>query len=165
MFGSDATTLSPGFEVGWHTGARAELRHMFELAEDSAEFLDGYFMLGRVLVAVDDGAVIGHLQLVESDTAGEVELQSLAVVEHQRRSGVGRALLERAVAESRAGGARMMLVSTATASTGNLRFYQRLGFRMLRIDRDAFTPATGYPDGITIEGIPLRDRVWLSMSL
>jgi GNAT superfamily N-acetyltransferase len=138
---------------------------MFELAEDSAEFLDGYFMLGRVLVALEDGSLVGHLQLVESDDADEVELKSMAVVEHQRRNGVGRALIERAVAESRAGGARTMLVSTATASTGNLRFYQRLGFRMLSIDRDAFTAATGYPDGITIEGIPLRDRVWLSMAL
>ena len=108
--------------------------------------------------------LVGHLQLVGSETAGEVELKSMAVVEHQRHNGMG-SLVERAVAESRAGGANTMLVSTATASTGNLRFYQRLGFRMLSIDRDAFTADTGYPDGITIEGIPLRDRVWLSMAL
>jgi hypothetical protein len=30
------------------------------------------------------------------------------------------------------------------------------------VDRDAFTPATGYPDPIMIDGIPLMDRVWLS---
>jgi len=165
MPGSDRTILHPVVDIGWHTGPRAELRHMFELAEDSAEQLDSYVTLGRVLVAVDDGSVVGHLQLVGSETAGEVELKSMAVVEHQRHNGVGRALVERAVAESRAGGANTMLVSTATASTGNLRFYQRLGFRMLSIDRDAFTADTGYPDGITIEGIPLRDRVWLSMAL
>ena len=58
-----------------------------------------------------------------------------------------------------------MLVATGAADVGNLRFYQRLGFRMLRIERDAFTPATGYPDGIEVDGIPLRDRVWLSRSL
>jgi hypothetical protein len=45
-----------------------------------------------------------------------------------------------------------------------LRFYQRLGFRLLRIEPDAFTPEAGYPD-IEIDGIPLRDRVWLSLSL
>jgi hypothetical protein len=58
-----------------------------------------------------------------------------------------------------------VLVATASADTGNLRFYQRLGFRMLRIQRDAFTTAHGYPDGLTIDGIPLRDRVWLTLDL
>jgi hypothetical protein len=55
-----------------------------------------------------------------------------------------------------------MLVSTAAADTGNLRFYQRVGFRLLSVDRDAFTPATGYPDPIMIDGVRLMDRVWLS---
>ena len=36
---------------------------------------------------------------------------------------------------------------------------------MLRIERDAFMPSDGYPEGLTIEGIPLRDRVWLSLAL
>jgi hypothetical protein len=43
---------------------------------------------------------------------------------------------------------------------------QRNGpFRMRSIERDAFTPATGYPDGIDIDGIPLRDRGWLDHDL
>ena len=54
-----------------------------------------------------------------------------------------------------------MVVATAAADTGNLRFYQRLGFRFLSVERDAFTAATGYPDAIVIDGIPLLDRVWL----
>jgi hypothetical protein len=58
-----------------------------------------------------------------------------------------------------------MVVATATADVGNLRFYQRLGFRLLSVDRDAFTPMTGYPDPIVIDGIPLLDRVWLSQEL
>ena len=44
---------------------------------------------------------------------------------------------------------------------GNLRFCQRQGFRMRSVERDAFTPATGYPAGLLIDGIELRDRVWL----
>jgi hypothetical protein len=46
-----------------------------------------------------------------------------------------------------------------------LRFYQLLGFRMLRVERDAFTASAGYPHEPTIDGIPLRDRIWLSLSL
>ena len=44
-------------------------------------------------------------------------------------------------------GAAMLQVATATADIGNLRFYQRLGFRMREIERDAFTAASGYPPG------------------
>ena len=55
----------------------------------------------------------------------------------------------------------MLIVATTVADIGNLRFYQRQGFRMRSIERDAFTPATGYPPGLLIDGIELRDRVWL----
>ena len=59
----------------------------------------------------------------------------------------------------------MLRVATGAADTGNLRFYQRLGFRMRSIERDAFTPANGYPPGLEIDGIELRDRVWLDLRL
>lgn len=58
-----------------------------------------------------------------------------------------------------------MVVATAAADTGNLRFYQRLGFRLISVERDAFTDETGYPGNLVIEGIPLLDRVWLSRPL
>lgn len=151
--------------IRWHTPSRTELRDQFALAEDSAEQLDRYLHLGRVLVAVEDEVLVGHLQLVDRAVPGEAEVRSLAVVDGRRGCGIGRALVERAIAESRADGARVLLVATATADIGNLRFYQRLGFRMLRVERDAFTAAEGYPEGLMIDGIPLRDRVWLSLPL
>jgi hypothetical protein len=40
-----------------------------------------------------------------------------------------------------------------------------LGFRLRSVERDAFTAATGYADDIDIDGIPLRDRVWLDLSI
>jgi GNAT superfamily N-acetyltransferase len=161
----DQPLTSPTFEIRWHTGAREELRTLFALAEDSPEQLATYLHLGRVLVALEEGSIVGHLQVVDSDTPGEIEVKSMAVVHRRQRCGIGRAMVERAVAETRAGGARMMLVATASADTGNLRFYQVQGFRMLRIERDAFTTSDGYPEGLTIDGIPLRDRVWLTRLL
>ena len=149
----------------WYTGERTSLRGLFALAEDSPQRLEASLGEGRVLVATDDGDVVGYLQLTDADAAGEAELASMAVAEGCQRQGIGRALVERAIAHCRAEGARTLLVATASADTGNLRFYQSLGFRMLRVERDAFTTADGYPDGITIDGIPLRDRVWLSLTL
>lgn len=161
--GADAV---PGLEIRWHSGDRAVLRRLFELADDSSQQLDRYVELGRVLVAVDEGLTVGYLQLVDGDAAtGEVELRSLAVGEDRWRRGIGAALVERAVAECRAAGARTLLVGTAAADVGNLRFYQLLGFRMLRVERDAFTVRDGYPEGLEIDGIPLRDRVWLAIAL
>ena len=72
----------------------------------------------------------------------------MAVVETQRGRGVGRALVAAAIERAAAMSAiEVLRVATGAADTGNLRFYQRLGFRMRSIERDAFTPANGYPPG------------------
>jgi len=157
-------TLRSALEIAWYTGERVQLRNLLALAEDSPQRLEASLDQGRVLVAVDDGQIVAYLQLVGSDAADEVELRSMAVVAEQQRKGIGRALVARAIAECRADGVRTLLVATASADTGNLRFYQRLGFRMLRIEGDAFTVADGYPAGLTIDGVPLRDRVWLTLA-
>jgi GNAT superfamily N-acetyltransferase len=146
-------------EIDWHTGPRDELRGLFELAEDSAERLEASLDQGRVLVATQGGHVVGYLQLTGD------ELKSMAVAEDRQQQGIGRALVERAVRIWRDEGIRTVRVATATASVANLRFYQRLGFRMLEIERDAFTEADGYATGIVVDGIPLRDRVSLTLDL
>jgi GNAT superfamily N-acetyltransferase len=144
-----------------HAGDRAALRPLFELAEDSAAALDAYIEAGRVLVAADGDTIVGHLQLTETGDAAEAEIKNMAVAETHQSRGIGRALVDAAVALARADGVETLLVATAAADIGNLRFYQRVGFRMRSIERDAFTEATGYPPGIVLDGIPLRDRVWL----
>jgi GNAT superfamily N-acetyltransferase len=143
-----------------HVGSHREVAWSFREAEDSEELLERYIDLGRVWVAVDPaGRTIGHLQAVPRDDTWEVT--NTAVLESERGGGIGRALLERAVEEARSVGVRRVVLATATADIGNLRFYQRQGFRMRSVERDAFTPATGYPPGLLIDGIELRDRVWL----
>ena len=151
--------------IEWHEGPRESLRPMFEFAESSASQLDQYLGLGRVLVARREDVILGHLQLVPGAQLGDIELKSLAVVPEERGTGLGRALVRSAVQRTASEGWLRMLVSTAAADTGDLRFYQRVGFRLLSVDRDAFTPATGYPDPIVIDGIPLLDRVWLSQDI
>jgi unsaturated pyranuronate lyase len=150
--------------IEWFEGSREALADLFASADDSPAAVGAYRELGRVLVARDGAAVVGHLQLVAGGRADEAQVKSIAVREDRQGAGIGRMLLARAADVCRAEHRSVLLVATAAADTRVLRFYQLLGFRLLRVERDAFTPTAGYPD-IDIDGIALRDRVWLSLTL
>ena len=151
----------PWLRVVEHAGPRSQLRRLFALAEDSERELDAYVELGRVLVALEGEAIVGHLQLTETADPAEIEVKNTAVDPGHQRRGIGRALMEAAIELARDEGRSRIVVATAAADAGNLRFYQRLGFRFRSVERDAFTPATGYEPGLLIDGVELRDRVWL----
>jgi ribosomal protein S18 acetylase RimI-like enzyme len=151
--------------IGWYDGDPALLRPLFALAEDSAAELDSYIRAGRVLVARVGGEVVGHLQLIDGDAPGHAEIKNMAVREDRQGQGIGRQLVQEALVRLAAAGVSTVDVATAAADVGNLRFYQRLGFRMRSIERDAFTGSGGYPPDIRIDGIPLRDRVWLDLQI
>jgi ribosomal protein S18 acetylase RimI-like enzyme len=144
-----------------HAGPRSGLRRLFELAEDSGQELDASIDAGRVLVALEGGEIVGHLQIADTADPAEAEVKNTAVDPGHQRRGIGRALMRAAIGLAREEGRSKLVVATAAADVGNLRFYQRLGFRIRSVERDAFTPAKGYEPGLTIDGIELRDRVWL----
>jgi ribosomal protein S18 acetylase RimI-like enzyme len=148
-----------------YAGSREALRGLFELAEDSPSQLASYLGSGRVVVALSNADVIGHLQLVATDKVGEFEIKNMAVLETHQGRGVGCRLVRTAIEMAAADGGATVVVATAAADIDNLRFYQRQGFRMRAIERDAFTPASGYPPDLLIDGIALRDRVWLDYQL
>lgn len=143
-----------------YTGDRAELAALFRLADDSARAIAAYRDLGDVLVARDDArAIVGHVQMVGA------ELKSLAVLERCRGVGLGRALARAGIAHALERGEQRILVSTATADTRLLRFYQHLGFRLTHIERDVFTPSAGYPADLHVDGIRILDRVWAALEV
>jgi ribosomal protein S18 acetylase RimI-like enzyme len=109
--------------------------------------------------------VVGHLQLVDTDRSDQAELKSMAVREDQQGRGLGGHLLRAALDLLAADDVTSVRVATAAADVDNLRFYQRHGFRVRAVERDVFTPATGYPLDSEIAGIPLRDRVWLDREI
>ena len=146
------------------TGDRRELLGSFRLADDSEQRIAAYLPEGRIWVARAGGAVVGHAQAVPRG-AGTWEVTNIAVAGERHGQGIGRVLLERVAAEARAAGIGRIELATAAADTGAIRFYQRCGFRLLRVVRDAFTPATGYADDVEIDGIPLRDQVWFDREL
>jgi GNAT superfamily N-acetyltransferase len=150
-------------DIRRYDGDRELLRPFFRLADDSEQQIDAYLSRGDVLVA-EDGELVGHVQLVAARER-VWELTSLAVIDSRRGEGVGGLLVDAAVRHCRQRGAGRLLVATAAADISNLRFYQRQGFRMLCIEREAFSAAAGYPDGIVVDGIPLLDRVWFDQEV
>jgi len=152
-------------DIEIYTGDRAALLPLFALADDSPSAVSAYLPLGEVLVAREGDAIVGHLQLTPTAEPDTLELKSLAVLEARQTQGLGHALVAAAAQRCRDRGVRRLIVSTAAAGTGALRFYQRQGFRMDRIVRDAFGPHNGYPEGLMVDGIPLRDQVFLDMAL
>jgi GNAT superfamily N-acetyltransferase len=162
---NSASTPVGDIRIQSYRGSRDNLRPLFELAEDSAAELNSYIDAGRVLVAMSGTEVIGHLQLTDTDDPRQTEIKNMAVRETFQGQGVGRRLVQAADGLIAAEGVTTLLVATAAADIGNLRFYQRQGFRMRSIERDAFTPGSGYQPGLMIDGIELRDRVWLDRAV
>lgn len=152
-------------QIEFYRGERETLLPLLALADDSRSEIAGYMSLGQALVAREGERIIGLALIIEGDEAGRFELKSLAVAEDRQAEGIGRRLVETVIAHCRGQGGQLLTVSTAAADIANLRFYQRRGFRMARIVQDAFTPAKGYPEGVLVDGILLRDQVIFELKL
>ncbi|GAA4910843.1 N-acetylglutamate synthase-like GNAT family acetyltransferase [Nonomuraea thailandensis] len=114
-------------------------------------------------IAEAEGEVAGILTYVEE--GGEVEVASLNAVLPGR--GAGRALLDavRAVAAGR-GMTRLWLVTT-NDNTHALRFYQRYGFDLVALHRNAMDRVRAVKPDIPAEsdGIPIRHELELELRL
>lgn len=91
------------------------LRHRVFVEEQGvpeADELDGRDADGLHLVAVDDTRVVGTCRLVFVGVT--VQFSRLAVAGPYRRHGIGSRLLEAADAETRAGGARRLVLHAQT---------------------------------------------------
>ena len=149
-------------EISIHRGSRDLLDPLFSEADDSPSEIAGYKNLGDVLVAVEHGQLIGHVQIVETSEPEVFEIKSIAVREGRRSQGIGGKLVAAALALCRKSDARLIRVATAAASTEALKFYQRHGFRFQRIIRDFYVPERGYRP-TEVNGIALRDEVILDL--
>ncbi len=116
------------------------------------------------LLAEIDGQPVGLLTYhIAADQCEIVSVNSL-----RERMGIGSALLDAARRAARLAGCRRMWLITTNDNVAALRFYQKRGWRLAAIHRNALDearrlkpeiPATG------IDGIPLRDEIELEMPL
>lgn len=148
-------------------GQRQAYDALLRLADDSELELAGYRERGTLfgLVDAEPGPPRGLVLADAWDAPGTIQLLSVAIAEAHQGRGLGSRLVALVLERLRARGWSRAVVSTASSSITVLGFYQRLGFRMLRIERDWFNAARGYADDLEENGIPVRDRVWLDRAL
>jgi ribosomal protein S18 acetylase RimI-like enzyme len=124
--GCDAVVLTLPYHFG-HEGGRAECARAVRTQAG--------------LVAVEDDEIVGFLTLARHDPAS-AEITWMAVRADQRRQGIGRRLVERAIADLAADGVELLSVLTLAESVEEERdsdnyaetraFYRALGFIPLR---------------------------------
>jgi ribosomal protein S18 acetylase RimI-like enzyme len=123
---------------------------------------------GRVLIAVEGEAVVGHLELLLSQEAPPLGrygyLEALEVRVDRRRRGVGRALVAAAKAlTGAAGGARLETVPEDAAA---MAFYTATGFRpgTRYVDLDLSVPPAALLGAATLgRPLPPGARPWLRL--
>lgn len=87
----------------------------------------------RLIVADDEGAVVGCLQLTFipglTYTGGwRAQIEGVRIARSQRGRGLGRAMFDWVIEQARARGCRLVQLTTNKARPDALRFYESLGF-------------------------------------
>ena len=116
-------------------------------------------------VAVEGGRIVGHASY---RTVGKsCELVSIAA--QPRLSGVGSRLLDAVINAARAAGCGAVWLTTTNDNLDALRFYQRRGFRLVRLRLGAVDEArTALKPELPVigsYGIPMRDELDLEREL
>lgn len=135
---------------------------MLLLADPSKAAVQDYLADGKLYVAEWDDTVVGAYVLLQ--TEGPLwELKNIAVSSEWQGKGVGKALIAAATSSATELGAETLEVGTGNSSIDQLAFYQKAGFRMVRIAKNFFT--LNYDEPIYENGIQCRDMVILSKDL
>ena len=88
---------------------------------------------GRIILAEQDGTIVGCLQLnvlhgVSRQGGSRAQVEGVRVDSARRGGGIGTALMRHAIAEARAAGCAMLQLTTNRERVKAQNFYARLGF-------------------------------------
>ncbi|MER7505818.1 GNAT family N-acetyltransferase [Nonomuraea pusilla] len=131
------------------------------MALGRGELVDAAALPG--FLAEDEGQVAGVVTY--ADRGDTVEIITIDALVQGR--GVGVALLDAVREAASARGAARLSVTTTNDNTRALRFYQRYGFDLVALHRNAVERARALKPGIPAEagGIPIRHELELELAL
>jgi ribosomal protein S18 acetylase RimI-like enzyme len=132
--------------------------NLFFLADLAREAIDIYINDAIVLAYKDRDSVDGVV-VTSHISAHTWEIKNLAVTPTSQGKGLGKALLQAALETCRNQGAHEVWIGTGNSSINQLGLYQKMGFRVVEIDRGFFERT--YNEEIIENGLRCRDMVRL----
>ena len=115
-------------------------------------------------IAVDGRRWVG----VITYTFRETECEIISLDSLREGQGIGTSLIEKVVAEAIQAGCGRVCLITTNDNLGALGFYQKRGFRLVRVNREAVNESRRIKPSIPLigeQGIPIRDEIELEMKL
>lgn len=146
----------------WRKEVSAKAWPLLLEADPSTKMIKSYINQSQLLEVHQAGELIGLLVLKQCNEQ-TVEIMNLSVRSDFQQQGIGKELIQRAIAKSRDNHYRKMIIATGTTSTGPFLLYQKCGFRVEAIERDYFIKY--YTNELVENGIVLRDRLILSQEI
>lgn len=131
------------------------------LADESEEVVLSYIHDGHLFVIEHNEKIIGVALYIETED-GHIELKNIGLIPSARGKGFGNQVILQGFTYFKKSGYKKMIVGTANSSIDNIKFYQRLGFRMMAIKRDFFK---NYPTPIFENGIQALDMIMFEKDL
>ena len=107
------------------------------------------------------------LGLITYRIAGD-GMEILSLDSLRENHGIGTALLSRALSKARASGLKRITLTTTNDNLRAMQFYQKRGFDMVKLDRNALEQARRLKPEIPLiglNGIPLRHEIEFELTL
>lgn len=126
------------------------------LADPSYQRVKAYLNSGICVAYKEDDGIVGSYILVALDTE-RIELVNIAVKDSKQGVGIGKKLLNHAIAFATENHFKEMIVGTGNSSINQIAFYQTAGFRLVDVLFDFFSQDNEAP--IYENGIWCRDML------
>jgi ribosomal protein S18 acetylase RimI-like enzyme len=131
---------------------------LLHAADPDARKIAAYLASGEVWV----DALGAAIAIIQPHSPDVFEIMNIALAEHMRGQGNGKAFLQGFIAMLKARVARAVEIGTGNSSLDQLALYQKLGFGITGIVAGFFDD---YPEPIVENGIAFRDMVRLRVEL
>ena len=126
------------------------------LADPSYQRVMEHLKSGICMVYKEDNCIVGSYILVMLDSE-RIELVNIAVKASKQGGGIGKKLLNHAIAYATENQFKEMIVGTGNSSINQIAFYQKAGFRLIDVIFDFFIQDNEAP--IYENGIWCRDML------
>jgi uncharacterized protein YhfF/ribosomal protein S18 acetylase RimI-like enzyme len=133
------------------------------LADSDEDQINKYINESVFFASYIENKIIGIIGLKELNNE-EIEIVCIAVHEKMQNQGIGKQLIEKAVAYSRNQKYKEIIIKTGNCGIKQIKLYMKCGFRMYKIEPDYFIKKYKFPiyeeDIQCVDQIQLKYRIY-----